>query len=403
MVTPKEVESPTATNRQTLPTRKAKKVETKEEDTESVASEVNQNDDEPTVGIPSAAGSPKKKGPTGGIKKAPVGDNVTSHVQPLEVMEIVYTDLRLNAFQHEDALDTISVNLDSDLFKSKNKDEYIEMKTQKDVVNYFIKQEADRKRKGENDADNRRKRVQLRLMTPKERIAYDQKEKDNKAQAKAERDEKVREFKEKRTKRLAKKEHILEARRITLQNIEKEVERLWNRHYGKEFKKGGKRRMTILGNTLKKSFVDSHGKMSKKETEDYRNLRTEQELKKSDKLDASRGEIEALVFVAAIPQSELSWGVREYFEGRVKSKGKTKIVRYINRKWAYLVFDPVFLGLVKRGVGYWFPVVVGSTRSYEDNMTAPSELRTSIPVRYNQNGKIFVSSSQSPPHCTTLV
>jgi hypothetical protein len=95
--------------------------------------------------------------------------------------------------------------------------------------------------------------------------------------------------------------------------------------------------------------------------------------------------------------------VREHFKGLIKSPGTNtmNVVENLSPAWVENVFRPVFVELVKKSPGHWWPVVVGNARQ-GDSKVPPPNLITSIRVKYQQgdwNQCLFKATASALHYC----
>jgi hypothetical protein len=66
--------------------------------------------------------------------------------------------------------------------------------------------------------------------------------------------------------------------------------------------------------------------------------------------------------------------VREHFKGLIKSPGTNtmNVVENLSPAWVEHVFRPVFVELVKKRPGQWWPVVVGNARQGDSKVPPPN-------------------------------
>ena len=76
-------------------------------------------------------------------------------------------------------------------------------------------------------------------------------------------------------------------------------------------------------------------------------------MKSSNKLDRERNQISALIYYPAKRATAQEYGVKAYFNGRFVAGLTSGVIPALNAEWVDHVFDPTFIGLVKKGAKKW--------------------------------------------------
>ena len=204
--------------------------------------------------------------------------------------------------------------------------------------------------------------------------------------------------------RRTKRRQIVETSKIVAKKVGKEAVRLWKHHYKQKSNKKGSTKTRDLAIHLNQTFPEHDVKISNVEIKQYRDGLDDDDLKRSDKVDADQAQLSALIYHPPREATEDRVATRDYFNGRFATKldnGQFGTISAVNPEWVEYVFSPVFVEIVKKGVRNWWPIPLGNARITKD--VAPSHLMTKIRLKYTQNDRNQCLFTASALHYVGLI